>query len=204
MSNLDAQMRLQMRGELSRLHHQLGATMIYVTHDQAEAMTLGDRIAVMKDGRLQQVDDPVAIYRNPANRFVASFMGSPPMNFFNGQVARGEAGGHWFAQRAEGGGSGFRFPAPASFEPGRALVLGLRPEHIGVEPIPGATPIEGRVELVEMMGAETFLHLSCAGERCVARIPCVARYDIGSEVRAFVLAQEARFFDPETGGRLSP
>ena len=175
LSNLDAQMRLQMRGELSRLHHQLRATMVYVTHDQAEAMTLGDRIAVMKEGRLHQVADPITLYRHPANRFVASFMGSPPMNFFNGRIAKDEKLGRVFLQSTTDGTEGFRLAVSDAFEVGRPMVLGLRPEHVGIDNVAGTAALQGRVELVEMTGAETFLHLNCSGDRCVARTPSAAR-----------------------------
>lgn len=201
LSNLDAQMRLQMRAEISRLHHQLKATMIYVTHDQAEAMTLGDRIAVMRDGWLQQAADPATVYQNPANRFVASFMGSPPMNFFSGHVRTVE-GQRCFVSTGAEGTSGIQLPVPSSLAENRSLVLGVRPEHLAVESRPGWAAMEGRVELVEMMGAETLLHLRCGGDRCVVRLPLMARFDRDALVRVYADPAQFRFFDADHGARI--
>src|SRR5436309_5695304 len=129
LSNLDAHMRVQMRAEISKLHGRLGATMIYVTHDQVEAMTMGDRIVVMKDGIIQQVDEPIALYDNPKNMFVAGFIGSPPMNFFKGTIEQ-RSGGLWFVEA----GNGFAVHVNDDMAKkltgyvGRAVVFGSRPE----------------------------------------------------------------------------
>ena len=202
LSNLDAQMRMQMRAELARLHHQIKATMIYVTHDQAEAMTLGDRIVVMREGWLQQAADPATVYQHPANRFVAGFMGSPSMNFFTGQVWNVE-GQIWFESGAVQAQGGVRVPISSRFSAGQAMVLGIRPEHLSIEVRPGWAPIEGRVELVEMMGAETLLHLRCGSERCVARLPLMAHFQLGATVRVHADLTQMRFFDAATGERIS-
>ena len=152
LSNLDAQLRAELRVEIKRLHQQLGATMIYVTHDQIEALTLADRIAVMHSGVIQQLDTPARIYREPRNRFVASFVGSPAMNFVDGTLAA-EAGAPVF----EGGGlrlpmAGYAFAgAPAS----GPVTLGIRPEHIAVGSGPAA--FEAAVEIVEPMGADSLV-----------------------------------------------
>ena len=169
LSNLDAKLRVHMRREIGRLHRELGTTMIYVTHDQVEAMTLGDRIAVMSAGRLQQVDTPLGLYERPTNLFVAGFIGSPPMNLIPGTVPSTEGGQ---------GGRGFRSntgdvslaldDADAPQLPdGLPLTLGLRPEalRVGGE----HAPIRGRVDLVEPLGSETLVHVEVGQTTLVAR-----------------------------------
>src|SRR5262249_59170083 len=141
--NLDARLRVQMRGELKRLQHQLGTTTIYVTHDQAEAMTLATRVAVMKQGRLQQFDTPLNIYNHPANRFVAEFVGSPSMNFIAGKIERG-----MFVSDA------IRFPVERADE---EVSLGIRPEHVHVFTQPQDGGIPAKVYVTELMGNETFV-----------------------------------------------
>src|SRR5579863_3863007 len=161
LSNLDAKLRLEMRREIARLHRELSATMIYVTHDQVEAMTLGDRIAVMNKGAVQQIDAPRALYDRPANRFVATFIGSPAMNMIDGTVDRG------VFRTATGA---LTFAAPPSLD-GRRLTLGLRPEHLA--PIPnGAAPVtlRARVELIEPLGSEALLHVRSADGELTARV----------------------------------
>ena len=153
LSNLDAELRVQMRAELMDLHHRLGTTMIYVTHDQVEAMTLADKMVVMNGGRIQQAGPPLDLYDDPDNRFVAGFVGSPKMNFLPAQVA---AGGR--LALADGAEIPLPFPGPA---PGDAVEIGLRPEHLHLLP-PGAQAqglmIEGKVTLIEELGAESFVH----------------------------------------------
>ena len=174
LSNLDAMLRVQMRGEIEKLHTRLGTTMVYVTHDQVEAMTMGDRIVVMLDGAVQQVATPTELYRRPVNRFVAGFIGSPPMNFFEGRVAV-ENGAMQFVGRNEGivleVDSGHR-AALERFK-GEGVVLGIRPEHILENS--GQTAVAGRsliatVELVEPLGAETYLYLDAGGESITGRV----------------------------------
>src|SRR5687768_13021486 len=159
LSNLDARLRVQMRGELKRLQHQLGTTTIYVTHDQAEAMTLASRVAVMKRGKLQQFDTPMNIYHQPANRFVAEFVGSPSMNFVDGSIADG-----MFVSDS------LRIPLIAFSGPAR-VTMGIRPEHIHVltEPREGAIPAS--VYVTELMGNETFVFLTVGPHRLIARAP---------------------------------
>src|SRR5437867_582308 len=159
LSNLDAKLRVQMRREIARLHHALGATMLYVTHDQAEAMTLGDRVVVMRDGRVQQVDAPLAVYRDPSNTFVAAFIGSPPMNLLEGAIVTD--GGLRFA----GPGGAVSVPLPATWRSlvttgnRRPIILGVRPEDVSLAP--GGIP--ARVDLVEPLGQELLIYAS-AGE----------------------------------------
>ena len=216
LSNLDATLRQQMRAEISRLHRRLAATMIYVTHDQAEAMTLGDRIAVMKDGKIQQVADPMRLYQRPANLFVAEFIGSPPMNVFNGRLVS-KGNGLFFQER---GGQGPAEQPLIALEVDRAvaphlqgylgqkIIFGIRPEDLvhspqGQQPPPERTA-EALVEFVQPMGSETHVHLVGAGHSFVARVPpsCPAR---ANQRAAFVFEmRNAQFFDPATGKAILP
>jgi len=165
LSNLDAKMRVQMRTEISRLHHKLGATMIYVTHDQVEAMTMGERIVVMEGGRVQQVDTPLNLYDRPVNRFVAGFIGSPAMNFLRGRLLREDG------LRLKGADADV--PLPAGWEPpaaalDREVVLGVRPEHVRVAP---DGPWRLPVQVVEPLGNETLLYLQAGGRQVTVRTP---------------------------------
>jgi multiple sugar transport system ATP-binding protein len=189
LSNLDARLRVQMRGELKRLQHQLGTTTIYVTHDQAEAMTLASRVAVMKKGRLQQFDTPMNIYNYPANRFVAEFVGSPSMNFVEGQIDSGTFVSD--SLRIELSSSQLSELSGAT-----RLTLGIRPEHLQVltEPYDGA--IAASVYVTELMGNETFVFLTVGANRLIARAPADFRAAVESRVWLRVTAERAHFFDP--------
>ncbi len=167
LSNLDAKMRVQMRTEIARLHHRLGATMIYVTHDQTEAMTLGQRIVVMKDGVVQQVAPPLELYDRPANRFVAGFIGSPAMNFLDGRLVR-QDGLRFVADDAE-----LRLPeafAPAAALLDRPLVLGVRPEHVDLAGDGRPAGARAAVQVVESLGSETLLHVGLGPRPFVVRV----------------------------------
>jgi multiple sugar transport system ATP-binding protein len=181
LSNLDARLRVQMRGELKRLQHELGTTTIYVTHDQAEAMTLASRVAVMKKGQVQQFDTPLNIYNCPANRFVAEFVGSPSMNFIAGKIERGT-----FVS------DGIQIPVNRS---DATVEIGIRPEHIHVltEPQDGATP--ARVYVTELMGNETFVFLSVGAHRLIARAPADFRAEVESTVWLQLDAGKAQVFE---------
>jgi multiple sugar transport system ATP-binding protein len=198
LSNLDAKLRVQMRAEISKLHTRLEATMIYVTHDQTEAMTMGDRIVVMKDGRIQQTDAPLSLYNNPVNQFVAGFIGSPSMNFINGQLV------------AEGDGLVFdegnlKIALPASYNDalnghkGQEVVMGIRPEDIH-DPETMArdvqtVDIEANVEVVEPMGNEVFLNLTTGASSFVARIDPRHMPEVGQNVKLALEVDKAHFFD---------
>ena len=200
LSNLDAALRAELRVELKRLHHELGGvTMIYVTHDQIEALTLADRIAVMHDGVIQQLDVPRAIYHKPANRFVAGFVGSPAMNFRNGHIVmeggepvfelenlRQNVGGYEFA----------RNPAP-----GQPIVLGIRPEHvvIGGNRTPGHSVV---AEMIEPMGAETLVWTTFAGKPFAIRLDGDAAVRIGERLPLAFPPDRLNLFDAATGARL--
>jgi multiple sugar transport system ATP-binding protein len=205
LSNLDAKMRVQMRVEISRLHQQLGTTMIYVTHDQVEAMTMGQRIVVMKDGVVQQIADPISLYDGPVNRFVAGFIGMPPMNMFEGQI-RAEKSGLAF----EGVG-GLRVPVPAKSRAAlealrdRPVTLGLRPEDIGsaaAEQLPGAPRIRAGVEVIEPMGAESYIYYRLAESTFVSRVDAHRKYKVGESSEPAVFIDKAHFFDSASGNRI--
>jgi multiple sugar transport system ATP-binding protein len=202
LSNLDAKMRVEMRAELSRLHNRLQSTMLYVTHDQAEAMTMGDRIVVMKDGAIQQVDDPITLYDNPTNMFVAGFIGSPAMNFFRGTIERRD-GGIWFAEDGTNGTPGFvlrvsneRVASRLEAQQGHAVVMGCRPED--VSPASAQPSLTATVEVIEPMGAETHVYLTTRSHRFIARLHSRARFVVGEETGIAFDMQKCHFFDAAT------
>ena len=173
LSNLDAKLRVAMRAEISKLHRRLGATIIYVTHDQVEAMTMADRIFIMHKGALQQTGVPMEVYGKPANLFVAGFIGSPAMNFVEATLVR-EASA-WFIDA-----NGFKVRAPEAFnarlEPhaGRTVIFGVRPEdmtaHDPAEGAGGGNTVTARADVVETLGSEIFVHLTCGAHSLVARM----------------------------------
>jgi multiple sugar transport system ATP-binding protein len=202
LSNLDAQLRVETRVELSRLHRQLGATMVYVTHDQSEALTLGDRIAVLRDGVLQQVASPMELYAQPANRFVAAFIGSPSMNFFEG-VLRGEddggEGGDRFRFRGSGLSIALRCERPSLGD----VVLGVRPHHLEVVG-EGEGTLRAEVAVVEPMGDEQIVYATLpSGKRLVAVAPPEGRIEPGAMVAIRVKSDAVHIFDGESGARVS-
>ena len=196
LSNLDAKLRVQTRKEIARLHRRLGVTMIYVTHDQVEAMTLGERIVVMHEGRVQQIDEPLALYHNPANRFVAGFIGSPSMNFLAGRLL--ENGETHF--RTEDG--AIDVPVGRRALGGRNVVLGVRPEDLRVELGDGASGIACTLDLVEPMGNEVFAYVRAGDHEMVARVPPLPMPQVPATVHIRVDADRLHFFDPETGTRM--
>jgi len=205
LSNLDAKLRVQMRVEISQLHNQLAATMIYVTHDQVEAMTMGSRIVVMKDGFIQQVADPITLYDSPVNLFVAGFIGTPPMNFFPGQVIT-EDGQLGFQADC-----GFEITVPApkvdAVSPynGRPVILGIRPEDIGsaaAESLDGAPKITATVNVIEPMGSESYVYLTAGDTSFISRVDAHRKFTIGAEAAPAVFIDKVQFFDPETEERI--
>jgi multiple sugar transport system ATP-binding protein len=202
LSNLDANLRVQMRTEISRLHHQLQTTMIYVTHDQIEAMSMGDRIVVMKDGVVQQIDSPLTIYHKPVNRFVAGFIGSPTMNFFGGSVTTN--GGLRFRES----GTDFSIPIGSEFGDrlksvvGNSVTLGIRPEHLFAR-APGGDAViakfQARIEVVEPVGNEIFVYFSTGqGTQSVARIAAENPPAVGTTYEMLVDTTKLHFFDTRT------
>ncbi|MFE5320396.1 ABC transporter ATP-binding protein [Paenibacillus sp. NPDC056579] len=209
LSNLDAKLRVQMRTEIIKLHKTLGVTMIYVTHDQIEAMTMGDRIVVMKDGIIQQVDTPETIYTNPANTFVASFIGSPPMNFIEGRITENATGKLEFhTQRfALAIPEGRAHALIKNKQVNKVVTLGIRPENISLEEMvfqafPNAI-IPGTHKLSELMGADRYLHLDIGQDRMlVVRVNPRYHYDEEDKVQVAVDMSKALFFYNETGERI--
>ncbi len=200
LSNLDAKLRVQMRAEISKLQHRLQTTTIYVTHDQVEAMTMGDRIAVLKDGDLQQVGSPLDLYEHPANLFVASFIGTPPMNFFSATIADG-ALVH----------PQFRLPVPAAAQgaagsqAGRQVTVGIRPENI-LDSDQGARGATGRmtieVEVVEPLGHEVIVHGRVGDDLVVATLDPHRAPALGSRLELVLELDKLHLFDAETERRL--
>ncbi|WP_284261563.1 ABC transporter ATP-binding protein [Roseicyclus amphidinii] len=202
LSNLDAKLRVDMRTEIKRLHQRLGTTIVYVTHDQVEAMTMATKIAVMEGGAVQQFGTPAEIYDRPANRFVATFMGSPAMNLVKGRVRDGA----FVAQGAAAAAAGeLRLPLPRGTVPlaeGREIELGLRPEWISTEAGPGSVPFAARVELIEPTGPDIYAMLEAAGQSLVARLPARAGLREKTEAALHLDMAQAVVFDPETGASL--
>jgi len=191
LSNLDAKLRVEMRAEIKRLHLASGITSVYVTHDQIEAMTLGSRIAVMKDGILQQIGTPDDIYRRPANTYVAGFIGSPTMNFIKGQASTAGAD----ATFAFDGGT-LALPCPVA----GAVVLGQRPEHIHLA---DEAPWRGEVILVEPTGADTYVVVRTAVGLISVRTPPSTLVKVGDTVGLTVSAHHNNWFDASSGLRLA-
>jgi multiple sugar transport system ATP-binding protein len=198
LSNLDAKLRTAMRAEISRLHKKLQTTFVYVTHDQTEAMTMGDRIVVMKDGIIQQNDTPQNLYDYPCNLFVAGFIGSPQMNFIDAVIK--EQGGQYIAEVC---GSKISLPAKMTKEQlgpyvGKTVVLGIRPEDIDAVPNAEKHDIEANIEIAELMGAEINLHLDCQGTKIVVRAEATYKGREG-DIGALVLKPDKiHLFDKET------
>ena len=215
LSNLDAKLRAQMRTEISKLHKRLGTTFIYVTHDQTEAMTMGDRIVVMKDGYIQQIDTPTNLYNSPVNQFVAGFIGSPQMNFIDAKLLK--AGDSFLVEfgsedtkTSQGVKYTVEIPESKVATNREALeelvdqevILGVRPEAISDEDmvIASATTgvINATVEVTEMMGAETYLYLTCEGIPLTARVAPRSTARPQDEIQVVIEANKIHIFDKET------
>lgn len=201
LSNLDAKLRVQMRMELQKLHNRLQCTMIYVTHDQVEALTLGDRIVVMKDGLIQQVSGPVNVYENPASKFVAGFIGSPAMNFLNGKI-QATNGDYFFVDK----GIKLRLlpqhHAKIAAYRDKNIVFGIRPEDIydkifAQDARPEFTTT-ATVDVVEPMGAEIFLYLNVGNNSFVSRVSNQDTATVNQDLQVVFDMSKAHFFDPET------
>lgn len=202
LSNLDAKMRVQMRSEITQLHGELGATMIYVTHDQVEAMTMGDRICVMRDGTIMQVADPLNLYLSPDNLFVAGFIGSPPMNLLRGRV-RQRDGTLYFIENGEK--DLLAVPLEGSLHQlasryiDREIVFGIRPENITNRPKARAgVPIQMTVEVAEPMGGESLISLRSGTGHLVARIRGEHLFRLNERVTIQINMEKVTLFDPET------
>ena len=200
LSNLDAKMRVQMRTEISKLHQHLESTMIYVTHDQTEAMTMGDRICVMKDGIIQQVAEPLELYDNPCNKFVAGSIGTPPMNFFDGVITNKD-GKLTFVE------PGFEFAIPDEWKSrlesyvDKKVTFGIRPEDLGsdeAEKAPDMPKVKAKIEVVEPMGSETYVYLNTGENSFIARVDPHKKLRVGELESLAVLLPKAHIFDGET------
>ncbi|AWH25011.1 sn-glycerol-3-phosphate ABC transporter ATP-binding protein UgpC [Stenotrophomonas sp. YAU14D1_LEIMI4_1] len=199
LSNLDAKLRHSVRTEIAQLHRKLGTTMIYVTHDQVEAMTLGQRIVVLKDGIIQQIDTPMALYDRPANLFVAGFLGSPAMNVLRGTL-QGDAGGVSVVDGA------WRAPlGQATIDPAwlqKSIAVGVRPEHLQPAVPDDAHAFTARIEGIEPVGNEIFVNLSSGQHALTMRVAPQALPAVGEEIRVAIHPQGLHFFSAETGERL--
>jgi multiple sugar transport system ATP-binding protein len=205
LSNLDAKLRVETRANIARLHQRLKTTTVYVTHDQVEAMTMGDRIAVMNEGRLQQVGEPQELYDRPVNRFVAGFIGSPSMNFVDVTPTGGDgmAGGRLETD-------GIMVPVTDRIRDvvrtagGRPMVAGFRPEHFDLgETADQAATVTGTAEVVEYLGNEELLHVNVGGKDIVAIVGSAFRVRPGDNVTLRIPLEKVYLFDPESGMALS-
>jgi ABC-type sugar transport system ATPase subunit len=200
LSNLDASLRAQVRVEIRKLHDRLSATSVYVTHDQVEAMTLADRLFVLRDGQVEQSGAPLEVYAQPATRFVASFLGSPSMNFLPAKLQR--RGDRWLAEgpdlalpiaeRALGG----------EVEAGRSVVVGVRPHDVRPFAEAGAAPIDSVVDVLEALGTESFAHCTVGGTAFIARLEGNERPCAGERLRLAIAPPDVHVFDAETGRAL--
>ena len=204
LSNLDAKMRVQMRAEISKLHTRLETTMIYVTHDQIEAMTMADRMVIMKDGLIQQVDDPLNVYDNPVNLFVAGFIGTPPMNSFRGSIQK-------INDKLIFKDESIEIPLPEEWKEkteayiDKDIVFGIRPEDLGsteAESNENAPKIKAKIEVVEPMGSETYLYLAVGVHSFIARVDAHRQTAVGDEINLSITMQKAHLFDAETELRI--
>ena len=204
LSNLDAKLRVQMRTEISKLHQRLGTTMIYVTHDQTEAMTMGDKIVLLKDGFVQQIESPLRIYNNPVNRFVAGFIGSPAMNFITGTL-EGKKSLKFVEE-----GKGLQLQLPPKTQQrlrkfaGRSIVVGIRPEHIyhksRASEAEKKAPVRVKVEVVEPMGNEIYVYFSTKsnGSQYIARVNTPEEPPVGRPLELIFDMAKAYYFDMAT------
>lgn len=203
LSNLDAKLRVQMRAEIQKLHKRLQTTTIYVTHDQTEAMTMATRLVVMKDGYIQQVGTPKEVYDKPDSIFVGSFIGSPSMNFFQGEVKEGYFGiGNLKIKIPEGK---LKMLKEKKYD-GKELVLGIRPEDIHDEPLfiksTPETTVTVKIDVAELMGAETYLYTNYAEQKFIARIDARTAVNAGDTIELAIDMNSAHFFDLETEDRI--
>jgi multiple sugar transport system ATP-binding protein len=199
LSNLDAKLRVQMRTEISKLHTKLGATMIYVTHDQTEAMTMGDRIVIMNEGLINQIDSPLDIYTKPVNKFVAGFIGSPAMNFIDGKIID-NSGLKFISDRND---LEMRISGNSKIQNyiGADICLGIRPENVYskiTDEISG-TKANVKLEVIEPMGNEILIYFQLAGKQCIGRVSPEFKGEAGDSVDVYLDNNKIHFFDRSTG-----
>jgi multiple sugar transport system ATP-binding protein len=199
LSNLDARLRTQTRAEIQRLHHELGATSIYVTHDQVEAMTMADKIVVMNQGNVQQIAAPLELYRTPANRFVAGFIGTPSMNFIDGRVDRSAAVPRFVPSSSDG----ITIPlGELSSAADGAAAIGIRPEHLVLCDASDPLSFAARVEVVETLGNQTYIHVPAGRGFVIASVNPDGHPTYGDTVHLRAITERAHFFD-EKGARVT-
>jgi len=200
LSNLDAKLRIETRTEIKALHRRLATTIVYVTHDQVEAMTMADRVVVMNNGRIEQAADPITLYERPANRFVAAFIGAPSMNFLEGELVRGDGGLAFRSGEAV-------LPLPSERQArfgaaaGKAVVLGIRPEHVA-QGAPAGASVPLKVRAVEPLGPHTLLVGTVAGTPFTAQMPAATRADAEDVVPVPLDLSKMHLFDSGTGAVL--
>ena len=203
LSNLDAKLRTEMRSQITRLHQQLQTTFVYVTHDQIEAMTMGDRICVMKDGQIQQYDTPQTLYDRPCNMFVAGFIGSPQMNFIHARVHQSDDGsflcfGNWKTRVPP---EKIEAAALAAYE-GQDICMGVRAEDVHLADPETPYSITAHIDLAEMMGNEIYLYITAFDQQLVARVPARTPVHTGDHVHICIDAHNMHLFDLQTGLRI--
>jgi multiple sugar transport system ATP-binding protein len=200
LSNLDAKLRVEMRASILKLHRQLGVTTVYVTHDQVEAMTMGDRIVVMKGGEIQQVASPLELYERPVNAFVGGFIGSPAMSFLDGELRDGAVAGEGYAVRLPAAmAARLAGCAERVMKPG--VKLGVRPELFSLDPAAGE-PVAAVVDVVEPLGAETIVTLRVGGSSVVARLPGHAKLMPDQALTLYLDTARVHVFDAATGANI--
>ena len=204
LSNLDAKLRVQMRTEIIKLHNELATTFIYVTHDQTEAMTMGTKIVVMKDGLIQQVASPMEIYDNPVNIFVAGFIGTPQMNFVDVKISIDNENTYmkFRNEKLKLKTSKFLLNMKGRYD---EMILGIRPEHIHIEPIENSIELVGVIDVIEHMGAETYIHIHINDEKLIVKIPYEVNKKAGDKIKIFIDEGKLYLFnktDHKLAGRL--
>jgi multiple sugar transport system ATP-binding protein len=201
LSNLDAQLRDEMRGEIKRLHQEIRTTMIYVTHDQIEAMTLADRIVLMRDGKIEQQGAPLDLFEQPATLFVAGFLGSPKMNFLKGRFGR--TADHACIHLSDTENVGLPSGKTSQLRDGSPVILGLRPEHVvraaAPEPAAGVVRTEVVIDLVQPTGSRTYATFRLAGQPLIAELQAHDVSRAGERVAVDINVLRAALFDPQTG-----
>ena len=201
LSNLDAKLRVQMRSEIKRLHQRLEATIVYVTHDQVEAMTMGDRIVVMKDGIIQQVDTPLNLYNNPVNKFVAGFIGSPAMNFIEGKIADDNGLKFVSSKKSLIISLDESKRAKLSLYINKNITVGIRPESFSLDPI-ADNKITVNIDIVEQMGNESFLYFNLDGSQFIARSKPYDKVRHGNEIALYVNNNAVYLFADDNSDRI--
>lgn len=195
LSNLDANLRVQMRTEIKALHLRLGSTIVYVTHDQIEAMTMADRIVVLRDGSVEQIGTPLELYDNPTNLFVAGFLGSPSMNFLRGKLADDGS-----PNLVLGDGQSIQLQKRPQEFGGKNIILGIRPQEIKVDSENGVAAI---IKMIEPTGAETYVQVELAGEKLTCVLPSRLEKSIGDEINLSLVSSSIHFFEPETESKIT-